>query len=104
MTTKLDVNQLRQGDVLLVRTGDAETVDPAQVPVVLREGEVTGHKHQFQAESRVSFLGRNDAVAVGAVAKLLHEEHSPAEVLPGIYDLPLQVEHTDADEPRVVAD
>jgi hypothetical protein len=102
---KLDAAQLRQGDVMLVRVGDAEKVAPAKTPVVVREGEATGHKHQFMAESRVSFLGRaREKLAVGAPAALRHEEHSPATLVPGIYDLPVQVEHTDADEPRVVAD
>jgi hypothetical protein len=105
---KLDGAQLRQGDVMLVRVGDAEAVKAvkaAEEDVVLRFGEVTGHAHRFMAESRVSFLGRvREQLAVGAPAALRHEEHSPATLLPGIYDLPVQVEHVDADEPRIVAD
>ena len=102
---KLDNDQLRQGDVMVVRVGDAKKVAPAKTSVIVREGEATGHKHQFMAESRVSFLGRNcEQLAVGAPASLHHEEHSPTTLVPGIYDLPVQVEHTDEDEPRVVAD
>jgi hypothetical protein len=99
---KLNDSQIRQGDVLLVRTGDTGEVAPAAKPITLKEGEVTGHKHQFMAESRVSFL--DAALAVGAPALLRHEEHSPAQVTPGLYDLPLQVEWTDDLEPRAVAD
>lgn len=104
---KLNEGQVRQGDVLLVRIGEAAEVSAAAQPLVLREGEATGHKHQFMAESRVSFLGREPGrkqLAVGAPSALRHEEHSPTTVLPGIYDLPHQVEWTDANEPRVVAD
>lgn len=101
--TKLNPNIIRQGDVLLVRTGDAGRVAAATQPLVLKEGEVTGHAHRFMAESRVSFLGRNQ-LAVGASAALRHEEHSAPTVPAGLYDLPVQVEHTDEAEPRVVAD
>lgn len=102
---KLNEKIIRQGDVLLVQVNTAPKVKPSATAVVLRHGEATGHSHQFMAESRVSFLGRDGAqVKVGAVAKLLHEEHAPATVLPGIYDMPTQVEWTDANEPRVVQD
>jgi hypothetical protein len=100
---KLNAAQIRQGDCLLVRVGDSADVAPADKALVLREGEATGHRHQFMAESRVSFPGRTQ-LAVGAPAALRHEEHSPATVLPGLYDLPTQVEWTDENEPRVVAD
>lgn len=104
---KLNEDQLRQGDVLLVRVGDAKEVAAAHKPLVLKEGEATGHKHQFMAEARVSFLGREpgrEKLFVGAPSSLRHEEHLPATVLPGVYEMPTQVEWTDENEPRVVAD
>jgi len=107
METRLKLNPgiIRQGDVLLVRTGDAGSVKAARQALVLREGEATGHKHQFMAERRVSYLGRTqEKLAVGAPAALRHEEHGPPTVLPGIYDLPVQCEWDDSMEPRVVAD
>lgn len=106
-TQVLDPNIIRQGDVCLVRVGDVteEEIPPSKTDVILKYGEVTFHKHRFMAESRVSFLGRNaEQLAVGAPSALRHEEHAPATVPPGLYDLPDQVEHTDEDEPRVVAD
>jgi hypothetical protein len=100
----LNANIIRQGDVLLVRTADcAEPVTPAAEPVVLALGEVTGHKHQFLARSRAGILDEG-LLAVSETTALRHEEHTHAPVQPGIYDLPVQVEWTDALEPRVVAD
>lgn len=103
MEQKLDDSQIRQGDILLVRTGEAAKVSPAERRVVLKEGEMTGHAHAFMAESRVSYLG-NTQLAVGAPAALKHEEHSTATVPAGLYDLPRQVEWDDSNEPRTVAD
>lgn len=103
MEQKLDDSQIRQGDVLLVRTGDAGEVSPAERRVVLKEGEVTGHAHAFMAESRVSYLG-NTHLAVGAPEALKHEEHSTATVPAGLYDVPVQVEFTDEMDVRPVAD
>ena len=100
----LNTDIIRQGDVLLVRTTDcAEPVMPAAEAVVLALGEVTGHKHQFLARSRAGILDEG-LLSVSEGAVLRHEEHSAAPVPAGVYDLPVQVEWTDALEPRVVAD
>lgn len=103
MKEKLDSNQVRQGDVLLVRTGDAEN-DSALTgaPVVLKHGEVTGHSHRFMADDGVMLKG--GSLNLYRKKPLVHEEHAPIEVAPGAYDIPDQVEHQDSDEPRVVAD
>ena len=101
---KLNADIIRQGDVLLVRAADcAEHIAPAIEPVVLALGEVTGHKHQFLARSRAGIMDEG-LLAVSETTALRHEEHSPAAVPAGVYDLPVQVEWTDALEPRVVAD
>lgn len=105
--TVLDPQQIRQGDVLLVRVGDYEQTDPAPAAVIIAHGQVTGHKHQFMAESRVSYLGRESGLerfGVGAPSALLHEEHTPPTVPMGLYDRPIQAEWSDDLEPRAVAD
>jgi hypothetical protein len=103
---KLDSSQIRQGDVLIVRVDDAPKAK-SEGAVVIAYGEVTGHKHQFMAESKVSYLGNTTGLeryGVPAEAKLLHEEHTAPVVPAGLYERPVQVEWTDAMEPRVVAD
>jgi hypothetical protein len=100
---QLNPNILRQGDVLCVRRGDAPEQKPAKKAVVLAEGEITGHRHQFMARSRAGVVDEG-LLAVSETAWLQHEEHSRVIVPPGLYDLPAQVEHTDSDEPMQVAD
>ena len=103
----------RQGDVLLERVDLGLAPDAHPVPkdagrAVLAYGEATGHAHafhaphveQFETPSRERFVvirGRKPAA-------LLHEEHAPITVPPGLYRVRRQREWTDADEPRVVAD
>ena len=94
---------IRQGDVLLVRRSAAPEQAPASKPVVLALGEVTGHKHQFLARSRAGVVDEG-MLAVSETVMLRHDEHTHIEVPPGLYDLPVQVEHTDQDEPHVVCD
>ncbi len=108
---KLDSGIIRQGDVLLVRVDaiapTAQQLELAGDRVVLKEGEATGHAHAFYERERVSLheTARKDRhLKVVQTAYLRHEEHTEAPIVPGVYDLPVQVEWTDEDEPRVVAD
>lgn len=108
---KLDNDQIRQGDVMLIRrdsrvNGDDVARD-ADGSLTLAHGEVTGHRHRF-VEPHVHLTttksGARHLRVVKTEARLLHEEHSPASLAPGSYDMPKQVEWTDDLEPRVVAD
>ena len=108
--SKLIEGQIRQGDVMLVRTdapvsGNAEPI-ASDGSVVLAHGEVTGHRHRFERASDAQALtgSRVRQLLVNSPAALLHEEHSPPTVVPSRYDLPIQTEWTDAMEPRQVAD
>lgn len=108
--------EFRQGDVLLVRADsipeDCEDVTPKNGRVVLQHGEATGHAHAFYDRGVRVFAPKGSAKGarptylqvVRTTAYLKHEEHSPVSLPPGIYRLPTQVEHSDEDEPRVVAD
>lgn len=110
-----------QGDILIERVEDG-AVGAAIKPdpdgaVVLGRGEVTGHRHRFALEDRVTMF-RDDArakdvptelyvghVKIGAGgATLLHEEHAPVALPPGSYRIRRQREFTTAEAFRVVAD
>lgn len=103
MKQQLNQSQLRQGDCFLVRRGDAPEQKPAKKAVVLAEGEKTGHRHQLMARSRAGVVDEG-LLAVSHTALLVHEEHSTVTIAPGLYDLPVQVEHRDEDEPMPVQD
>lgn len=109
MKHKLNDKQLRQGDVLLVEIPampqNAEQVDTNGGNIVIALGEVTGHAHQFMFRDAEMFHGgAAQVIKVLKNSPLKHEEHDPIKFKPGIYDRPLQVEHTDDQEPRIVAD
>lgn len=105
--------EFRQGDVLMVLVKDLpaglDEVTPRAGRVVLQHGEATGHAHAFydrgvQVFARDAKAARPEYLRVVKTARLKHEEHSPATLPPGLYKLPTQVEHSDAEEPIVVAD
>jgi hypothetical protein len=98
----------RQGDVLIVSTkavesGDEEPKD-SDGSTVLAHGEATGHKHRFMDDGEVVASRAQRQLTLMRTSALLHEEHSPIEIPAGRYDLPRQVEWTDENEPRQVAD
>lgn len=99
----------RQGDVLLLAVATLPADAQEQVVegrIVLKHGEVTGHAHAFYAQPvRLYQTPKKERfLRVVETSYLKHEEHTTVEVPPGLYKLPEQVEWTDQDEPRVVAD
>lgn len=75
----------RQGDILLIPTGEGLPADAKAAPDgVLAEGEATGHAHRL-GEGGQRFVREGGAQFVrveGPVARVTHEEHGTLE-LPG---------------------
>ena len=119
--------QLRQGDVQLqpvaaLPQGCTE-IQPEGSRIVLAHGEVTGHAHAIY--DHIVKPGAADEIADAAIARartkaklwrapggerflevtepvtLKHEEHTSHTLLPGIYQLPVQVEYSPAELRRV---
>lgn len=96
MSTK---NAVRQGDVLIVSCSSipetAVPVDPDAGRIVVAYGEATGHHHSFQHRRGVT-LFRDDAAGgtlylrVDESADLIHQEHSPLTVRPGVHRVSIQ--------------
>lgn len=110
-----------QGDMLIEEVPNARPTVNVVAPdpdgsVVIGRGEVTGHRHRFAIEDRVTMF-RDDALArdidatlyVGHIvvgkkgARLIHEEHDGISIPPGTYRVRRQREWTSGDA-RVVAD
>lgn len=121
---------IRQGDVLLTPTSKLPA-GCTEIPndkgrIVLAYGEVTGHAHAIADHRAVtSTPGAADEMAEAAIARaqakarlwsapdgnrylevtepvtLKHEEHTAHGLVPGIYQLPTQVEYTPAELRRV---
>jgi len=113
MTKRLDT-QYRQGDVLIERiaTVPEEVVGTEHINrVVLAYGEATGHAHALcgtidviRVKDQPPETPRYLRVVGDLNALLNHEEHGTIPVAPGLYRVTRQVEWTDEDEPRYVAD
>lgn len=102
----------RQGDVALVPVllsslpAGAKDVTPQNGDVILKSGEVTGHAHRIAkgANVRLWSAGAERFLQVIGRSALTHEEHATIDIAPGLYHIPEQVEWTDEQEHRVVAD
>jgi len=97
----------QQGDVLLTKIDESEekdTIKHKQLKkdimnkVVVRYGEATGHHHRFELKdlipgTEVAAYGHkyNDIVDVvkvdGGAATMIHEEHNPINIPPGMYKI-----------------
>jgi hypothetical protein len=106
--------QIRQGDVLVSQVEsipEGATVVPAdRGRVILAYGEVTGHAHQIAepvvvGAELLSVSGQVDRyLRMRSGGRLVHEEHSEIAVPAGTYRVRIQVEWSDALEPRQVVD
>jgi hypothetical protein len=108
MKTKKTI--IRQGDVSLIKVSSvpsaAVEVKSEETRVVLAYGEVTGHAHAIYENTdqvKLWAVGKVKYLEVMATVMLRHEEHTHAEISPGIYKLPVQVEYT-PQELRVTRD
>lgn len=109
------MEQIRQGDVLLVRIEDSvdeflrdghrrtQATEAIRGRVVLAIGEATGHAHVIESES-VALISAEQAeelfllVYGDAPVALRHEEHDTLDVPPGVYRVVRQREYR---EPRL---
>ena len=89
--------QYRQGDVLLHPVDgvpNSARLETALGPIVLAEGETTGHSHRiedFRAVRRYAFEDHT-YVEVLKPVRLVHETHLALELQPGVYEVRRQVE------------
>ena len=107
------MSQYRQGDVWLERIESLPAGELQDVPVengfvVLAHGEVTGHRHAIAGSPSVRLLsvpGQDDRFLEigGDGASVVHEEHAPIPLPPGIYRVRRQREYS-PEELRYVAD
>lgn len=109
------MDQIRQGDVYLIPVAevpaDAAPVARDKGRLILAYGEVTGHAHAIMAPD-AELLATPGATAeqvdrylrIRSSATVVHEEHAPLAIAPGLYRVVIHEEWTDAMEPRRVVD
>lgn len=89
---KPNPNQRQQGDVLVTKI-DAlpkglKPLTAAARGFVIAEGEATGHAHTIAPEAVEQMLVDDAGVIYAQIARqvdLLHDEHGPVSLDPGIY-------------------
>lgn len=100
----------RQGDVVIIRRSRLPkgTSEQHQGRVVLAYGEVTGHAHVIEAPpDEMTVLTADEErrfLRLVHGATVTHEEHAPIALPPGVYEVRIQREWTDEQEPRRVLD
>lgn len=102
-------NVIRQGDVNIAQVENLPAnAKPIELKkgdrIVLAYGEVTGHAHAIYEDTdkvKMWAVGKVKYLEVMATVMLKHEEHSAAELSPGIYKLPVQVEYSPKEIRRV---
>jgi len=102
--------QYRQGDVFLFRVpelpaGAIEHEMGAEERIVLAYGEVTGHAHALSRTGARLYHADNERfVMVAQRALLIHEEHAPIPLGPGVYKVVQQREYVPQAVPTYVSD
>jgi hypothetical protein len=107
----------QQGDVLIKRVDKLPESARAVETLVLQEGEFTGHSHRFTDPAKVTVYETHAVVGntitpnmgkyieVRETSVLLHEEHKPITIEPGIYEIDIVREYDyEKDEVSRVAD
>ncbi|HEY9715116.1 MAG TPA: hypothetical protein V6C72_16720 [Chroococcales cyanobacterium] len=89
----------RQGDVLLVKISELPkdaVKELASDKIVLALGEATGHSHCLTAPQGATLFAQNEEryFEIKHSSSLVHEEHSPINLDPGLYRVVRQREYT----------
>jgi hypothetical protein len=108
------VSKSRKETIMLWRQGDILIADIPAIPEdaerlqssVLVTGEVTGHAHRVESLETVEVWEdyREKYLKVLDTTRILHEEHLPITLPPGIYRVWRQREYTPRGIPRAIAD
>ena len=102
-------NMIRQGDVLLIPVNSIpqEAINlPTPKKITLAEGEASGHSHTITApKNRIRQFAKNSELYLEVLepVTLIHQEHAPATINPGMYLVRRQMEFW-LDEVRQVLD
>ena len=99
-----------QGDLLFIPVKEVPSAAAQRAPVagrhVLALGEVTGHHHTITAE-RVEVFDVAEAVflkIMQAPAKVVHQEHAPTVLEPGVWHMRPQLGYEPGQLPQRVVD
>ena len=101
---------VRQGDVLIIGVAGELPASARELPreqgsVILAHGEATGHAHRIRSPRVTLFaVGDDRFLRVDAPSDLVHEEHAPIHLQPGLYRVVRQREYQPGSDSRWVLD
>ncbi len=81
------MNNLRQGDLYINSTNEKIEFTNKTKQLTLQRGEFTGHSHKVICEKEFEYTISADGTItfqVSCNALVVHEEHNPVVVIPGI--------------------
>lgn len=93
----------RQGDVLIERVAEPLNAEfkPAKGPVILAEGEATGHHHAIREFEGIRIsgtmnpaIGQEMVLSIPAPVEVTHQEHAPIMLPKGTYRVTRQREYS----------
>jgi hypothetical protein len=89
----MNINQIQQGDVALKRieampAGKRIKIKRGSRGLILAEGEHTGHAHVVEeTDAELVQIGERMILRLESRATLVHEEHKPITLEPGLYEV-----------------
>ena len=86
------MNQIAQGDILLIRRAELPKGAKPIKSRIIAEGEATGHNHALVGEAQVYEVAPDILWVVAEDATLTHQEHGHIAVEPGIWEVRRQRE------------
>ena|SRR5258708_31412975 len=94
----------RHGDVIIAVVEAIPPEARRSQRMVLAIGEVTGHSHRVEAPEKAEMWEYRGErfLKIGATTRVIHEEHQPITLEPGIYRVWQQREYTPEAIRRVV--
>jgi hypothetical protein len=92
----------RHGDVLIQKVAELPKGGVRRREPVLAYGEVTGHSHRVEAPERAELWQVRDLLylCVLAPTRIVHEEHGPIPLAPGVYRVWQQREYLPTSQRR----
>lgn len=84
---KNENKNLRQGDIYINTTDEDIKLTNKTKILTLQRGEFTGHSHRVVCEQELDYaIGADGSISfkVPCNALILHEEHNPVVVVPGV--------------------
>jgi len=91
----------RQGDVYIEQVNESSSTEELSKvdEQILAYGEVTGHKHVLKPDTAETLIksafkdGIRYVEVSGGTATIVHEEHAPITLPPGLFEIKIQQEY-----------